>query len=68
MVDSFVPCNTCELRFICGGGCRQRNMPAVTKIDNLKEINCFSGKAICDRKRKEMLYRMMVESDDFLVW
>ena len=60
------PCNKCDLRYVCGGGCRIANIPEVTRCDLNKENKMFHR--VCTIEEKEQIYRMMIEANDFLLW
>ena len=66
-VDNLEPCNLCELRYICGGGCRVKNFPYAV---HMSPAELASGKKIersVDCKEKNKLYRLMIESVDYLL-
>lgn len=68
-IDNMRVCSECELKYICGGGCRVSNFPEITKIPNL---DCVPSKSICpqkcDEEDKNRIYRLMIEANDFLIW
>ena len=66
-VDYLQPCCECELRYICGGGCRIKNFPEIVNspLENL--TNTFSRKIDCSEHDKENFYRLMIESNNFLM-
>ncbi len=64
-IDNFKPCGTCELKYICGGGCRAEYFRDFTKITNIKTINFDNiPPRICDKKKKEKLYRLMINTNE----
>lgn len=68
-IDNFFPCKICDLRYICGGGCRISNYREVTQISDLFSFNIESLQhRKCTDAYKENLYRLMLESSDFLLW
>ena len=68
-IDNFYPCKICDLRYICGGGCRISNYREITQVSNLFNFNIESlPHRKCTNAYKENLYRLMLESSDFLLW
>lgn len=65
-VDNVTPCKDCELKYICGGGCRIANIPDVTTADLGLDSQMF--KTECDEKFKDNILRLMIESNDFLLY
>jgi radical SAM protein with 4Fe4S-binding SPASM domain len=63
-IDNLEPCNSCELRYICGGGCR------IEYFKELVENTDFSDNVnkcrICTPEYKAKLYRFMMESNEHL--
>ena len=65
-VENLSPCGKCELRYICGGGCRINNFPnavnvapkAIGKKPFVRTVKC---------EEKERIYRLMIDSIDFLL-
>lgn len=57
-VDNTEGCKSCEIRYICGGGCRM-------KYQGIKEVESHSGewKYVCDGK--ENLYDKMILSNEY---
>lgn len=64
-VDNIVPCNKCDIKYICGGGCRVENIPAITQMD-LEDKITFRKQ--CSEAYKNSLYKLMIESNEFLYW
>ena len=62
-IDNFKPCGNCELRYICGGGCRAEYFKDFTKIKNIEEID-FSkiSPRICTEK--ERIYDLMLKTNE----
>ena len=69
-VDYLKPCCECELKYICGGGCRVKNFPDIVKAD-IKEFSHESftstRKITCSGEYKEKFYRLMIEANSFLM-
>ena len=57
-VDNTTECKNCEIRYICGGGCR-------LKYKGIKEAGIHEGEwhYICDGK--EVIYDKMIKSNEF---
>ena len=66
-VDNLYPCKECELRYICGGGCRINNFPAAININTSEPRNAHEIHRINKCEEKDNLYRLMIESADFLL-
>lgn len=62
------PCKSCELKYICGGGCRVDYFRPLTQIEDIfaEDVINSIGSRKCDKKNKEYLYRMMIESNERL--
>lgn len=61
------PCNECELKFICGGGCRIEEFPDIPKVKSFTNIGkgtFFSRE--CNSKIKEKFYDLMIRSNEYL--
>ncbi len=59
-IDNFMPCKECELKYICGGGCRAEHFPDFTKNFDLKGDFSKVGYRKCDMKNKNRIYELMV--------
>lgn len=64
-IDNFKPCNTCELKYICGGGCRAEHFKQFTLIDDVDNIDFDSIKPRkCDKAKKEKIYELMINTNE----
>lgn len=64
-IDNFKPCGDCELKYICGGGCRAEYFQEFTKIDDIENINFSKIKPrICDKTNKEKIYNLMIRLNE----
>lgn len=64
-ITNFKPCGDCELRFICGGGCRAEHFKTFTQIDDATNIDFDSiPPRKCDREHKEKFYRLMINTNE----
>lgn len=67
LVSQLRPCKNCELRYICGGGCRIEEFPSVTEIKSFKGVKI--GDILprkCNYKMKEKFYDLMIKSNEYL--
>ena len=57
-MDNTFECKDCEIRYICGGGCR-------LKYDGIKDADLHEGEwhYICDGK--DIIYDKMILSNEF---
>lgn len=64
-IDNFKPCSACELKYICGGGCRAEFFRSFTETDDITNID-FEAIASreCDIKNKEKFYDLMVKTNE----
>lgn len=65
-VDNIIPCKECSIRYICGGGCRVANVPEIVCSTLDKREKIFYRE--CSQENKENIYKLMVESNEFLYW
>lgn len=65
-LNSLTPCKECELKYICGGGCRVDEFNSLTVLDDLFEENASSKieARSCSKDNKEYLYKMMIDSNE----
>lgn len=64
-ITNFKPCGTCELRYICGGGCRAEHFRDFTQIEDVTHIDFDSiPPRKCDQKHKEKFYRLMINANE----
>jgi len=67
LISNLKPCKDCELRFICGGGCRIEEFPKLVKrtsFKNLEEI-CSSIQRQCNKNIKTKFYDLMIRSNKY---
>ncbi len=66
-IDNLYPCCECELKLLCGGGCRIKNFSRLVNLnwkDLTPEKTCIRERTIeCTTKDKEKIYRMMILSN-----
>ena len=65
-VNSLRPCCTCDLKYICGGGCRVDKFRKLTEIKDLFDDSVEIPARECSNKNKEYYYKLMVETNDRL--
>lgn len=64
LISNLKPCNECDLRFICGGGCRIEEFPELVKRSSFMNINNSSiFTRSCDTNRKNKFYSLMIKSN-----
>lgn len=66
-VTQLAPCRDCELRYICGGGCRIDEFPGISELVAFEKVN--QGKVIrrkCTSKIKNKFYDLMIKSNEYL--
>lgn len=62
-IGNFKPCASCELKYICGGGCRADYFHEFTKSENFGNFD-FSKlpSRKCTRENKEKFYSLMIKT------
>lgn len=67
-ISNLKPCRDCELKYICGGGCRLDYFPTFASCDDVisMEVENFQPR-ICNEKEKEMYYDLMIKTNDKLL-
>lgn len=64
-ITNFKPCGDCELRFICGGGCRAEHFKTFTQTDDVTSIQFDSiPPRQCEKEHKEKFYRLMINTNE----
>ena len=65
-ITNLIPCNTCELRYICGGGCRIEEYPGLTYRETFVGINPKEYPRLeCNKNLKKKFYDLMIESNEY---
>lgn len=64
-IKNFKPCGNCEIRFICGGGCRIAEFKGFSDISYEKDVDFskIEPKA-CDEEYKNNFYKLMVNTNE----
>lgn len=63
--DNFKPCGKCELKYICGGGCRVEYFPDFAKESDIDKINFnLLPPRDCTEENKEKLYNLMISLNE----
>lgn len=67
-INNLQPCNNCELKYICGGGCRIKNFNNIVQIEDLDKVNDLHNisKRICNKQTKEKYYKLMIDTNERL--
>lgn len=65
-ISSLKPCCDCELKYICGGGCRVDKFNSLVQLDNIFAHDVMEkiDERECTKKNKEFLYQLMVETNE----
>lgn len=67
VVSKLEPCKECELRYICGGGCRIDEFPELVCRTSFENIDYSKvPPRHCNQEIKEMFYDLMVRSNKYL--
>ncbi len=67
-VDNLKPCNECILKYICGGECRVSYFPEITTCDVNNIDYSLIPARICSNEKKEKIYDLMIQSNEYLLW
>ncbi len=63
-IDNLLPCKNCELKYICGGGCRIKEFPELTS-SNIAELNTADIKPKkCSVDYKNSFYDLMIRINE----
>ena len=64
-IQNFKPCKDCEIKFICGGGCRIKEFKGFGDIEDVTDIDFekISAKE-CNKEIKEKFYRLLVDTNE----
>lgn len=63
-VDNLIPCNTCAIKYICGGGCRIKHFPELVKNTDFTNNEHYSRK--CNETIKNEFYDLMIKANELL--
>lgn len=64
-INNLHPCSSCDLKYICGGGCRISNFPDIINKKDLDNKNLNICRIIpCKKENKERYYRLMIETNE----
>ncbi|MBB6218112.1 radical SAM protein with 4Fe4S-binding SPASM domain [Anaerosolibacter carboniphilus] len=64
-INKLRPCCDCDLKNICGGGCRIKYFKDLIELSKLEKnsYNSFKPRK-CDAKEKEKYYKLMIETNE----
>lgn len=68
-ISNLYPCCECDLKLICGGGCRVRNFPKLVRLnwqkleDEVDNIVIRKREVTCTKQDKEKIYDLMIKSN-----
>ena len=65
-VDKLTPCLKCDLRFICGGGCRLDKFPGLASRNSFVDVPPSEQiRSTCDKAYKEQFYAYMIQTNEY---
>ncbi|MCI6663612.1 MAG: radical SAM protein [Spirochaetia bacterium] len=62
-VDNLMPCRECELKYICGGGCRTAFFEELIQCDVGSTDEGTHFERVCTQQDKEHFYRLMIQTN-----
>lgn len=63
-IDYLIPCKDCELKYLCGGGCRINYFKTFVQCTNFENIDCtLLSPRECNKKDKEYFYDLMIKTN-----
>lgn len=62
-VSNLQPCSNCDIKYICGGGCRIAYFPELVKEKKLCGVHYFRPRE-CSPENRESFYRLMIETNE----
>ena len=66
-VTQLEPCRDCELRYICGGGCRIDEFSGISEIVSFEKVTPVKVMhRNCTSKIKDKFYDLMIKSNEYL--
>lgn len=65
-ICNIIPCNECDVRLICGGGCRISCVPDMTRTNILLSEKPLVFSRNCSLDFKKNIYKLMIESSEHL--
>jgi radical SAM protein with 4Fe4S-binding SPASM domain len=66
-ISNLKPCNECELKYICGGGCRIKEFPMLTQRSTFAGFNPDNiPPRQCSMNVKNKFYDLMIRSNRYL--
>lgn len=64
-INHFKPCGSCELRYICGGGCRIEHFKRFAQIEDVANIDYeIIPPRECSLSHKEKIYELMIKTNE----
>ena len=66
-INNLSPCKSCNLKYICGGGCRIEFFPTLTSSANIFDLSSDEiAPRKCNKKEKEFYYELMMQCADYM--
>ena len=67
-INNLRPCNKCELKYICGGGCRIDYFPSLALCNDICSLDSDSiSERLCWPSTKDEFYKMMIRTNDKII-
>lgn len=65
-IDKLKPCSDCELRYLCGGGCRIDDFPQLVNRTSFRDVDYSQIPARkCNEQIKAKFYDLMIKSNQY---
>lgn len=65
-VNNLIPCRECELKYICGGGCRTAFFEELIRCDVGSADESKHFERSCTKKDREYFYKLMIQTNSKL--
>lgn len=66
-INNLAPCKDCDIKYICGGGCRIDYFPELTSSKDIKSLDLNKIRRVtCKAEEKEHYYDIMIRTNEKL--
>lgn len=65
-INNLQPCCVCELKYICGGGCKITFFNDLVKLKSLDDSQIRFNARACNSDQKHQIYKLMIETNEAL--
>lgn len=66
-IDLLRPCRDCDIKYICGGGCRIEEFPELVNRSSFDKIDFkMIPPRYCDKRMRDNIYSLMIKSNRYL--